>query len=46
MGAYLECATVEGFHEVLRLAAENGPVKMEAFWPADNLTVEKCFGFV
>jgi hypothetical protein len=46
MVPYLECATVEGFHEVLRLAAENGPVKIEAFWPADNLTVGKRFGFV
>ena len=43
---YLKFATLEGFHEVLRLTAKNGPMDTEAFGPADDLAVRECFGLI
>ena len=46
MSAYLELATLEGFHEVLRLTAENGLVKIEDFWSAGDYAIGERFGLV
>lgn len=46
MSPYLELPTLEGFHEVLRLAAENGSMNFEAFGPADDLAVRERFGLI
>ena len=46
MSPYLELPTLEGFHKVLRLAAENGFMNFEAFGPADDLAVRERFGLI
>lgn len=46
VSTHFESAAPEGSHEVLRLAAKNGFVEVEAVWPADDFAVRKCLRFV
>lgn len=46
MNSYLECATLEGFHEVLGLSAKNGLVKFEEQWSAGDRTIGEHFGVI
>lgn len=43
-GIYLESPALQGCHEVLRLAADDGFVEVEMIRTAHNLAVGECLG--